>query len=75
MGPVWCYWAFPMERYCGRLSPHIRSKRHPYRSLDRYVAESAQLTQIGQLYDIADELKLMKPKREVAGLVSTAACK
>jgi hypothetical protein len=25
MGPVWAYWAFPMERYCGDILPNIRS--------------------------------------------------
>ncbi|KAJ7066295.1 hypothetical protein C8F01DRAFT_982005 [Mycena amicta] len=24
-GPQWCYWAYPMERYCGRLQPGLRS--------------------------------------------------
>ncbi|KAF9471530.1 hypothetical protein BDN70DRAFT_909338 [Pholiota conissans] len=23
-GPVWCYWAFPMEHYCGKLHPALR---------------------------------------------------
>ncbi|KAF5364426.1 hypothetical protein D9758_010711 [Tetrapyrgos nigripes] len=58
MGPVWCYWAFPMERYCGSLQPAIRSRRFPYRSLDRYVLETAQLMQIKLRYDVIEELKL-----------------
>ncbi|KAJ6532446.1 hypothetical protein B0H19DRAFT_1214065 [Mycena capillaripes] len=50
-GPVWCYWAFPMERYCGR-QPGIRSRRFPWASIDRYVLEIAQLTQIQTLYNV-----------------------
>ncbi|THU94653.1 hypothetical protein K435DRAFT_578834, partial [Dendrothele bispora CBS 962.96] len=49
-GPPSCYWAFPMERYCGTLTPDIRSRRFPFRSLDRSVAEHALLTQIGLSY-------------------------
>ncbi|KAL1684480.1 hypothetical protein GGG16DRAFT_68216, partial [Schizophyllum commune] len=25
MGPVWTYWAFPMERFCGRMQRAVRS--------------------------------------------------
>lgn len=64
MGPVWCYWAFPMERHCGRLKLAIRSRRFPYASLDRYVLEDAQLTQIKVFYDLVDELSL-RPSRKL----------
>ena len=60
-GPVWCYWAFPMERYCGILRRAIRSRRFPYASLARFVCETAQLTQIGNVYDIAGTLALRAP--------------
>jgi len=58
MGLVWCYWAFPMERHCGRLKIAIHSRRFPYASLDRYVLEDAQLTQIKIFYDLVIELSL-----------------
>ena len=61
MGPVWCYWAFPMERYCGTLKRAIQSCRFPLASLDRFVAENAFLTQIGCTYDITDHLTLRPP--------------
>ncbi|KAJ6474365.1 hypothetical protein C8R45DRAFT_1160700 [Mycena sanguinolenta] len=60
-GPQWCYWAYPMERYCGALQPGIRSRRFPYASLDRWVLETAQLAQVGVLYNITSELKLRPP--------------
>jgi hypothetical protein len=74
-GPVWCYWAFPMERYCGSLQPAIRSRRYPYASLDRHVIEKAQLTQIGVVYNIADELALRAPRQGFPGSYSDPTCK
>ncbi|KAJ7362705.1 hypothetical protein DFH08DRAFT_910807 [Mycena albidolilacea] len=39
-GPVWCYWVFPMERFCGSIQPGIWSRRFPWASIDRYLVES-----------------------------------
>jgi hypothetical protein len=61
VGPVWCYWAFPMERYCGTLQRSIHSRRFPFASLDRFITETAQLRQIVILYDVADVLALRAP--------------
>jgi hypothetical protein len=75
MGPVWCYWAFPMERYCGSLEPAIRSRRYPYASLDRYITESSQLRQIANLYDIASVLALRPPPEpSIRGAFSHVQC-
>jgi hypothetical protein len=74
VGPVWCYWAFPMERYCGALQPAIRSRRFPYASLDRYVIEDAQLTQIKTVYNVTQELSLRPARGVVAGSYSTPLC-
>ncbi|KIL55189.1 hypothetical protein M378DRAFT_53490, partial [Amanita muscaria Koide BX008] len=60
MGPVWAYWAFPMERYCGTLGPIIKSRRHPYKSIDHYVTACAQLTQTKLLYNV-QELSFKRP--------------
>ena len=65
-GPVWCYWAFPMERYCNRLKPAIKSRRFPYAAIDRYVLEDAQLTQIKAIYNLVDELSLKPKKSDLA---------
>ncbi|KAJ7256046.1 hypothetical protein C8J57DRAFT_1075207 [Mycena rebaudengoi] len=67
IGPVWCYWAFPMERYCGTLTPGIRSRRFPWASMDRYVLELAQLTQIKTLYNVTHQLALCDPAAEIPG--------
>ena len=53
-----------MERYCNRLKPAIKSRRFPYATIDRYIFEDAQLTQIKAIYDLADELAL-KPQKSV----------
>ncbi|KAF7349597.1 hypothetical protein MSAN_01685200 [Mycena sanguinolenta] len=69
-GPVWCYWAFPMERYCGSLQPGIRSRRFTWASLDRYVVEKAQLTQIMTVYNAFSELSLVESQAQVPGSFS-----
>jgi hypothetical protein len=74
MGPVWCYWAFPMERYCGALQPAIQSRRFPYASIDRYVTENAQLTQIGVNYNISEELALRPPRDGIQGSYKNPSC-
>lgn len=73
-GPVWCYWAFPMERYCGALQPAIRSRRFPYASLDRHVTEDAQLTQIKIIYNMSEELALRPPRVDVRGAYKDPLC-
>ena len=61
MGPVWAYWAFPMERYCGDVVRNIRSRRFPYISINRYITSRAQLTHITLLYDLDEKLCLQPP--------------
>lgn len=61
MGPVWTYWAFPMERICGDIGRNVRSRRFPYKSINHYVASRAQLTQVTLLYNLHDELSLKRP--------------
>ncbi|KAI0043591.1 hypothetical protein FA95DRAFT_1546235 [Auriscalpium vulgare] len=55
-GPVWAYWAFPMERYCGLIRPAIKSRKHPYASLDRFIIECAQISQIRLVYNLNEAL-------------------
>ncbi|KAG6847183.1 hypothetical protein H0H93_009630 [Arthromyces matolae] len=73
-GPVWCYWAFPMERYCGQLQPAIKSRRFPYASLDRRVTETAQLSQIKVIYDVSAALSLSPPRGQIPGSFSIPEC-
>jgi hypothetical protein len=75
-GPVWSYWAFPTERYCGRLQRAIRSRRHPFVNIDNYVVASAQLSQIKIGYGLEEQLSL-KPKKtdQIQGSFSHPTCK
>jgi hypothetical protein len=66
MGPVWCYWAFPMERFCGALGHAHLNPRFPFISLDRRVLEVAQLAQIKYIYNLFDTLDLGKHKNAMA---------
>ncbi|KAF8834466.1 hypothetical protein BDN67DRAFT_861609, partial [Paxillus ammoniavirescens] len=67
-GPVWTSWAFPMERFCGSLQPAIKSRRHPYASIDRHVVDDARLTQVQLIYNLQSELSLTKPPSTLANL-------
>lgn len=75
-GPVWCYWAFPMERYCAALQRGLKSRRYPDESLSNYVVASAQLAQIKVRYNLFEELSLRAPKSElVRGSKQDPGCK
>jgi hypothetical protein len=73
LGPVWAYWAFPMERYCGTLQRAIQNRRFPYASASRFVIETAQLDQIANFYDVAEVLAL-RLTRSLAGRFSHPNC-
>ncbi|KAI0669694.1 hypothetical protein C8Q78DRAFT_1193260 [Trametes maxima] len=59
-GPVWASWAFPMERFCGRLQPAIKSRLHPWSSIDRRILALIQITQVKLKYRLHDELNLRR---------------
>lgn len=63
-GPIWAYWAFPMERYCGLLGRCIKSRRFPFANLDAYCTALAQFDQIRWRYSLGTLLSL---KRNPAG--------
>ncbi|KAJ7812827.1 hypothetical protein B0H14DRAFT_2377408, partial [Mycena olivaceomarginata] len=63
-GPVWAYWAFPMERFCGRLQPCIKSRRFPFASIDGHVVAMAQLAIIKVKHGL--DLRLGPPKLDFA---------
>ena len=74
-GPVWTYWAFPTEWFCGRLLPHICSRRHPFSNIDNFVVASAKLSQIKIMYNLNEELSLCPKKAEALhGSFSHPSC-
>ncbi|KAH7338737.1 hypothetical protein B0J17DRAFT_717186 [Rhizoctonia solani] len=66
MGPVWCYWAFPMERFCGALGRANLNPQFPFVSMDRRVLEVAQIAQIKYMYNLFDTLNLGDCKDAIA---------
>ena len=73
-GPVWTYWAYPMERHCNTLLQSIRSRRHPYASISSFVTAKSQLDQIKLLYDLHEILCLDPDENETTKLVHVS-CK
>ncbi|EPS93333.1 hypothetical protein FOMPIDRAFT_1136369, partial [Fomitopsis schrenkii] len=65
-GPVWASWAFPMELFCGRLQPAIRSRCFPYANMDRHVLAVARLDHIKKVYSADELLALRCPKVDQA---------
>ncbi|KAF7372350.1 hypothetical protein MVEN_00095200 [Mycena venus] len=63
-GPVWAYWTFPMERFCGRLQPYIKSRRYPFARIDGHVVAMAQLSIAKVTHSL--DLRLGPPKLDLA---------
>lgn len=59
-----------MERYCGLIRPAIKSRKHPFASLDRYIVESAQILQIQLVYNIEDPTISLHPRKKEVSLES-----
>ncbi|KIO21587.1 hypothetical protein M407DRAFT_80244 [Tulasnella calospora MUT 4182] len=55
-GPLWAYWCWVMERFCGRLTRAISSRKHPYASLNRRIHEIQTLHAIRHIYGLEEEL-------------------
>ncbi|KAG8725988.1 hypothetical protein FRC12_023826 [Ceratobasidium sp. 428] len=66
MGPVWCYWAFPMERFCGSLARTSISSRFPYDSFAEHLLEIAQLSQIKIMYGLVETFDLEPRRHKIA---------
>ena len=64
-GPVWAYWAFVMERFCGfSKRDGVRSRKNPYASLDARVRHIAQLNTTKIRYNLVNLLSLTGPTNE-----------
>ncbi|QRV91937.1 Transposase family tnp2 [Ceratobasidium sp. AG-Ba] len=66
MGPVWCYWAFPMERFNGGLAHANKNCRFVWASIDNHVLGVAQLTQIKLIHGLANTLSLEDERYNMA---------
>jgi hypothetical protein len=54
IGPVWCYWAYPMERFCSFIGASVKSRRFPYANIARRIRDTAQLRVAHLLYGLKD---------------------
>ena len=61
IGPVWTYWAFPMEQFCGRVQQSIKTRRFPFASIDTLIVADARLKQLGFQWNISQMLSLKPP--------------
>lgn len=65
-GPVWATWAFVMERYCGFVKRRaVRSRAHPYASIDRRILEIAQMNVVSLKYGLRKKLTLSGKRGKV----------
>ncbi|KAF8597128.1 hypothetical protein BDV93DRAFT_513593 [Ceratobasidium sp. AG-I] len=54
LGPVWGYWAFPMERYCSFVGASVKSRRYPYTNIANRIRDVAHLRIIREIYNFQD---------------------
>jgi hypothetical protein len=69
-GPVWTYWAFPMERFCGRLKQAVSSRRFPWSRIDNHVTSIAHLDAIRMCYNLEDTVSLTRKKQPSGSVLS-----
>lgn len=60
-GPVWGYWTWVMEWFCGLLSRAVTSRKHPYASLNRWIREIQTLHAVRNMYDLHERLPIHTP--------------
>lgn len=46
LGPVWVFWCFLMERFCGSLVAEARSRSNPYPAISTLTLQRSQLQHI-----------------------------
>lgn len=52
VGPISCYWAYPMERFCSFIGASVKSRRFPYTNIARRIRDTAQIRVAKELYDL-----------------------
>ncbi|QRW21895.1 Transposase family tnp2 [Rhizoctonia solani] len=55
MGPLWAYWAYPMERFCSFIINSVKSRRYPYANIDERILNRARLQIILRKYRLIDK--------------------
>jgi hypothetical protein len=77
MGPIWCYWAYPMERFCSFILNSVKSRRYPYANIDERVLNRARLQVILHKYRLIDKepFTCQKQRVESDGATIVRGCK
>ncbi|KIM89532.1 hypothetical protein PILCRDRAFT_2726, partial [Piloderma croceum F 1598] len=62
--PSWATWTFHIERMCGDFQGHLGSKSAPASNINKHVLHGAYLDQLGNRFDMSNELSEVgkKPK-------------
>lgn len=75
MGPLWVYWCFVMEHFCGSLPPAVKSRKHPETNLANRLRDLAQNSQIELIYQLHDTMDLSNAHHEMTTGDCYANCK
>lgn len=75
IAPVFVYWAFGTERFCGKLQRSIKSRRYPFTNLDNQVACQNQLQIIINRYNLEDAVALKSPGNSWDYEIGDSSCK
>ncbi|KAF8583147.1 hypothetical protein K439DRAFT_1349322 [Ramaria rubella] len=65
-GPVWVYWTFVIERFCGCLLEAMKSHSKPYTALSTRMLHQSQLLQIQLWFSLHEELNLEDDVQEIS---------
>ncbi|EUC62864.1 transposase family Tnp2 protein [Rhizoctonia solani AG-3 Rhs1AP] len=63
LGPIWCYWTYPMERFCSYIGSSVKSRRYPYANIDQRVLNRARLQIILWRYRLYGQAPFVPRKR------------
>jgi hypothetical protein len=66
-GPVWASWAYPMERFCGRLQRAVKGRRFVWASIDNWALRTAQAAHIRLFYHLTpDDVRFAPQSRSTS---------
>ena len=65
--PCWTYWDYPIKHHCNILLQEIKSRCHPFVSINSFVTAIVQIDHIQLSYDLYEALCLDHDKKENNG--------
>jgi hypothetical protein len=73
-GPVWVSWAYPMERFCGKLQRAVKGRRYVWASIDNWALRSAQAAHIRIFFHLNPEDVLFAPPSQRTTVQLSSPC-